>query len=170
MLGMPILLEAHTRRPRAGATGHRRAHPWLGSVTECRCDAKCLYAATADDMGRRRAQLRIFGKEVENQSAVSLGIPTKKFVRHALFREGTVEAEFAVKHIRLITFRGCQSTVDFQDALENAIAEDGLDFSVEMVQVPSPESAESYGLHGSPTILVDGAEYQEARRGPAGFY
>jgi hypothetical protein len=75
-----------------------------------------------------------------------------------------------MKHIKLVTFRGCQSTIDFYDLLEDGIVEDGLDITVEMVQVPSPEAAEDYGLRGSPTILVDGAEYQKARRGPAGFY
>ena len=75
-----------------------------------------------------------------------------------------------MKHIKLITFRGCQSTVDFHDALEDAIRDDGLDITVELTQVPSPEVAEEYGLYGSPTILVDGQEYQKARRGPAGFY
>ena len=59
-----------------------------------------------------------------------------------------------MKHIKLITFKGCQSTVDFHDTLEDLIAEDGLDATVEMVQVPSPEDAEEYGLRGSPTIFV----------------
>lgn len=75
-----------------------------------------------------------------------------------------------MKHIKLITFRGCQSTVDFCDALENSNADDGLDITVKMVQVPSPQDAAEYGLYGSPTILVDDEEYQESRRGPAGFY
>ncbi len=73
-------------------------------------------------------------------------------------------------HIKLITFRGCLSTIDFHYTLEVTIAGNGLDATVEMVQVPSPEVAEEYGLYGSPTILVDDEEYQETRRGPAGFY
>ncbi len=75
-----------------------------------------------------------------------------------------------MRHVKLITFRGCQATVDFCDALEDSIIKDGHDITVEMVQVPSPEAAEEQGLYGSPTILVDDQEFQEARRGPAGFY
>lgn len=72
--------------------------------------------------------------------------------------------------ITLITFKGCQSTIDFRNDLEKRIAVGELDAQVEMVLVPSPDSAESMNLYGSPTILLDGAEYQEERRGPAGFY
>jgi len=73
-------------------------------------------------------------------------------------------------NIQLHTFKGCQSTVDFRDRLEDLINREELDLEIEMVMVPSPENAEEMGLFGSPTILINGVEFQSERRGPAGFY
>lgn len=72
--------------------------------------------------------------------------------------------------IALTTFKGCQPTVDFRHELEDLIDEERLEIHVEIVIVPGPESAQEMGLYGSPTILLDGLEFQEERRGPAGFY
>lgn len=72
--------------------------------------------------------------------------------------------------IELITFKGCQSTADYLNLLEPAIGAAGLDAEVRMVLVPSANHAERQRLFGSPTILIDGEEYQPERRGPAGFY
>ena len=71
--------------------------------------------------------------------------------------------------VTLITFNGCQPTVDLHDALADLI-DDGLELSVEKVVVPLPEKAQEMGLFGSPTILIDGEEIQRERRGPPGFY
>jgi hypothetical protein len=75
-----------------------------------------------------------------------------------------------VTEIELITFKGCQSTVDLRRELEETIERENLDADVVMTMVPSPQKAEEMGLFGSPTILIDGAEVQQQRRGPAGFY
>ncbi len=75
-----------------------------------------------------------------------------------------------MQHIQLRTFKGCQSTVDFRDRLEDLGNREELDLDIEMVIVPSPESAEEMGLFGSPTFLTNGVEFQSERRGPAGFY
>jgi hypothetical protein len=75
-----------------------------------------------------------------------------------------------MKTVELITFKGCQSTVDFRDSLESLVADQGLDLEVELNIVPSPAESESSGLYGSPTIVIDGQDFQSARRGPAGFY
>jgi hypothetical protein len=72
--------------------------------------------------------------------------------------------------IELTTFKGCQPTVDFRHELEDLIDEEGLDIELDIVIVPAPESAQEMGLYGSPTILLDGLEFQVERRGPAGFY
>jgi hypothetical protein len=72
--------------------------------------------------------------------------------------------------IRLVTFKGCQSTVDLRTQLENLIDKESLDAKVEMVFVPAAGRAMEMGLFGSPTILINGVEVQPERRGPAGFY
>ena len=72
--------------------------------------------------------------------------------------------------IELTTFKGCQPTVDLRHELEDLIDEEGLDIELDLVIVPVPESAQEMGLYGSPTILLDGLEFQVERRGPAGFY
>ena len=72
--------------------------------------------------------------------------------------------------VELVTFKGCQSTVDFRRQLDDVIRSENLDVEVEMIFVPSPDEASEIGLYGSPTILIDGAEYQRERRGPDGFF
>jgi len=72
--------------------------------------------------------------------------------------------------IELITFKGCQSTIDFRSKLERWIRQEAQDWEVRMRLVPSPEHAIEMGLHGAPTIIIDGREYQQDRRGPAEFY
>lgn len=75
-----------------------------------------------------------------------------------------------MKTIRLITFKGCQSTVDLRAELERLIAVGGMDARVEMETVPAAEYAARAGLYGSPTVLVEGEEVQRERRGEPGFY
>ena len=72
--------------------------------------------------------------------------------------------------IQLITFKGCQSTIDFRNKLENIRPVKGKKYKVEMNIVFSRTKARKEGLYGSPTILIDGIEYQKERRGPPGFY
>lgn len=72
--------------------------------------------------------------------------------------------------IQLITFKGCQSTIDFRNKLENMRTIKGKNLRVEMKVVFSKKKARKEGLYGSPTILIDGIEYQKERRGPPGFY
>jgi hypothetical protein len=75
-----------------------------------------------------------------------------------------------MKKIQLITFKGCQSTIDFRNQLEDLIDKENLNAEVELVIVPSTGKAKEIGLFGSPTIMVDGVEYQQERQGPPGFY
>jgi hypothetical protein len=72
--------------------------------------------------------------------------------------------------VTLVTFKGCQSTMDFRELAERVIDDASIDARVEMVLTPSAERADELGLYGSPTVLVDGVEVQRERRGPAGFY
>jgi hypothetical protein len=75
-----------------------------------------------------------------------------------------------MRQIQLVTFKGCQSTIDFRNKLEDLIDTENLDATVEMILVSSPNEAEKMELFGSPTIRIDGVELQQERRGPAGFY
>jgi hypothetical protein len=72
--------------------------------------------------------------------------------------------------ISLVTFKGCQSTMDFRDVLEALIDARKIFARIEMIVTPSADRAAEFGLYGSPTVLIDGHEYQRERRGPAGFY
>jgi hypothetical protein len=75
-----------------------------------------------------------------------------------------------VNTVSIVTFKGCQSTMDFRDMLENLIDQGIIAARVSMTVTPSADRAAELGLYGSPTILLDGREYQRDRRGPAGFY
>ncbi len=75
-----------------------------------------------------------------------------------------------MRKVQLITFKGCQSTVDFRSQLGNLIDTENLDVEVEMIFVPLPKKAEEMGMFGSPTLFIDGLEVQQERRGPAGCY
>jgi hypothetical protein len=83
-------------------------------------------------------------------------------------KQTTKEAK--LKKIQLVTFKGCQSTIDFRTKLEEFIGQGKLEAEVELIIVPSMGKAKEMGLFGSPTILVDGIEYQQERHGPPGFY
>lgn len=75
-----------------------------------------------------------------------------------------------MKSIQLITFKGCKSTIDLRDQIEKHIYKETEDVKIEMVFISSIEKANEMGLYGSPTIIIDGLEYQQERRGPVGFY
>lgn len=72
--------------------------------------------------------------------------------------------------VKIITFKGCQPTVDLRDKLEALAHSENLDVDIELKLVASPDLAEEMGLYGSPTILVDGVEFQQELRGPTGFF
>lgn len=72
--------------------------------------------------------------------------------------------------IQLITFKGCQTTIDFIRQLRDLVQKNGLDTDIEIITVPSPEKAEEMGLYGSPTLLIDGREYQKQPFSQPGFY
>jgi hypothetical protein len=72
--------------------------------------------------------------------------------------------------IQLITFKGCQTAIELRNQLDTLNNTGEINVQVETVVVASPKEAEKAGLFGSPTILVNGIEYQQDRRGPAGFY
>ena len=65
--------------------------------------------------------------------------------------------------IRLLYFDGCPSYEHALHHLRDAISEEGLEASIELVHVKSPEEAERLGFLGSPTIQIDGVDLE----GPA---
>src|SRR5262245_29737132 len=75
-----------------------------------------------------------------------------------------------MRTVTIVTFKGCESTMNFRDLAETLIDEGKIDARIEMVLTPSANRALELGLYGSPTILIDGQEVQRERRGPAGFY
>ncbi len=75
-----------------------------------------------------------------------------------------------MKKIELLTFKGCQTAMDLSRQLTDLIQKEDLDAEVETIVVPTPEKAEEMGLYGSPTIRVDGEEYQKQPFAQAGFY
>ncbi len=72
--------------------------------------------------------------------------------------------------IEVITFKGCQPTLDFLEGLEAAMTEHRTEHEVVVLTVPSPARAAQMGLYGSPTIRIGGVELQAEFRGPPAFY
>jgi hypothetical protein len=71
--------------------------------------------------------------------------------------------------IRIIAFKGCIPALRLHDDLRMRLAGRGPGV-VGLTVVPTPDLAGRMGLHGSPTIIAGGREFQAGRRGPAGFY
>lgn len=74
------------------------------------------------------------------------------------------------KKVEIIAFKGCESALDLRDQVEDLVDTENLEAEVKLTIVTSRDKAKEMGLFGSPTILIDGQEYQTERRGPAGFY
>lgn len=72
--------------------------------------------------------------------------------------------------IQVLTFKGCQTTVDFIQQLADLAKEKNLDFKIDVITVPTLEKAEEMGLYGSPTVLINGEEYQKNISAKPGFY
>lgn len=75
-----------------------------------------------------------------------------------------------MNYIEIITFKGCQFSVDLRNQLENLICTKNIEIDVKMTIVQMEKKAAEKGLYGAPTILINGNEYQKERRGPPGFY
>lgn len=72
--------------------------------------------------------------------------------------------------VSVIAFKGCQFSMDIMAGLEILDREKTWRVDSELLLVRNIAQAKSMGLYGSPTIIVDGREYQDWRRGPAGLY
>lgn len=70
--------------------------------------------------------------------------------------------------IQITTFEGCDSAgkliADLEKLQKNEL------FSLKVTVVPSSEQAAELGLYGSPTIYINGVEYQKDSNGNPGFY
>jgi hypothetical protein len=65
----------------------------------------------------------------------------------------------------LLYWEGCPSHPEALELLREVIAARGLELTVELREVTSDEEAEALGFPGSPTILVDGRDVEEAGAG-----
>lgn len=73
-----------------------------------------------------------------------------------------------MKTIRVVTFDGCATARKLIADLENL--QKSENFQLDVTVVPSAEKAGEMGLYGSPTIYVDGVEYQKDNNSSPGFY
>jgi len=60
--------------------------------------------------------------------------------------------------IQLLYFDGCPNWHVTDDRLREALEEIGSSVAVERVLVSTPEEAEAWSFHGSPSVLVDGED------------
>ncbi len=70
--------------------------------------------------------------------------------------------------IEVITFNGCDTAKTLIDELEELKEKEEFELTVTLV--PSAEDAETMHLYGSPTVVVNGVEYQKIKGGNPGFY
>lgn len=73
-----------------------------------------------------------------------------------------------MRKIVIKTFPGCPAGEKIVKTLHTYKDKEGFELQVETV--PSADLAEERGLYGSPTIVVNGVEFQQERRGSSGFY
>jgi hypothetical protein len=67
--------------------------------------------------------------------------------------------------VQLLYWEGCPSHPEALALLREVIAERGMRLEVELREVTSEDEAEELGFPGSPTILVDGRDVDDAGAG-----
>src|SRR5579862_8319283 len=67
-----------------------------------------------------------------------------------------------MKRVQLFYWEGCPSHPEALALLREVIAELALEIEVELHEVSSDAEAEALGFPGSPTILVDGRDVDQA--------
>ncbi len=70
--------------------------------------------------------------------------------------------------VEVITFSGCDTAQTLISELEELKEQETFELVVTVV--PSAEDAESMHLYGSPTVVINGEEYQKINSGNPGFY
>jgi len=73
-----------------------------------------------------------------------------------------------MKKIQIVTFDGCGTARKLISDLE--AQQKSENFQIDVTVVPSAEHADEMGLYGSPTIYIDGIEYQGDTNSSPGFY
>jgi len=61
-------------------------------------------------------------------------------------------------NITLQYFDSCPNWKIADERVRSVIADHGLDAHLQYQLIESPDEAEKYGFHGSPTLLVDGVD------------
>lgn len=73
-----------------------------------------------------------------------------------------------MKKIHIITFDGCGTAGKLIADLEDI--QNSENFQLDVTVVTSAEKADEMGLYGSPTIYIDGIQYQKDNNSSPGFY
>ena len=71
--------------------------------------------------------------------------------------------------IQVLYFEGCPNHLSTVDLARQVVAELGLDAEVEEVEVTSGDDAAGLRFHGSPTVLIDGADIEPTARDRSDF-
>jgi len=67
-------------------------------------------------------------------------------------------------HVTIAHTDGCANTPGTRDLVEEVAAELALPINLTMALVTTPEEAERFRLHGSPTVLVNGLDVDPTLR------
>lgn len=70
--------------------------------------------------------------------------------------------------VEVLTFSGCDTAQRLIAELNELKKQESFELKVTIV--PSTAEAEAMGLYGSPTIVINGIEYQKMESSNPGFY
>lgn len=73
-----------------------------------------------------------------------------------------------MRKIEIITFTGCDTSARLVEELQTV--QEKHNFDLETSLVPSADMSEEMGLFGSPTVMVNGKEFQKDPGANSGFY
>ncbi len=71
-------------------------------------------------------------------------------------------------NVEVITFSGCDTAQALISELEKLKEKES--FGLTVTVVPSAADAAAMNLYGSPTVVINGEEYQKISSGNPGFY
>jgi hypothetical protein len=71
--------------------------------------------------------------------------------------------------VELLYADGDPAAMAARQNLVEVLTEDAFETPIQMIAIASPSDAELVGLHGSPTIRIDGADIDPDSAGPVGL-
>jgi hypothetical protein len=66
--------------------------------------------------------------------------------------------ESSNRHVRVLHSAGCPGAQPAEQEARRAIARAGDGVEISVVLIDDEEAADSFGMHGSPTVTVDGVD------------